>query len=554
VISTVRGLVVAWVIAAALACAALVAGGREAPPADRALVPGFRADAVTALAWTRDGAPPIRVARDPASPTGWSWEAPRGAADARTVEDALAALRGGRWHRRGPASSAGRIAATLGATGGAGAGGASLPSIGVGEPLAGADQRWLAIGDRAYLVDAWLARALAPEPLALRMRRPLAAISSAAQLQLSPGGELGRVTLAGAPRRVVAPLSLLLAPPVAAAIEQPLAELEVLELPRAAVAPHGEGIVADRVTVLDAGPCPGSPGRWAIDGTAGPGCVGEGAWENAKRAIWTLTQPPAQLVERRPAPLEPSKLTLPDGTTLDLSGHPRVGERDAAPAAALELVAALVAPAEPVAAPRGQPLGALVVTDRGGSSITLDLYAPDVVVRRGEPVGLRVGEGAFGRMSRPSAELVDPTPWREEPTTITALELDGTTYTRGAVLGEWTRTGPGRDDPAAVTKLVAALAAPQVRPLASSPAAPFAARHTLTLRVQPPGGGPVVHTLRISDPAPTGCPASIDSPGAPAPPAPPALPAPPAPPAPPTASMLLSLPLEICTLVRSLAR
>jgi hypothetical protein len=536
VIATVRGLVIAWALAGALVLAALVTGGHEAPPADRALVPGFRADAVTALAWTRDGAPPIRIARDPASPTGWSWEAPRGAADARTVEDALAALRGGRWHRRGPASSAGRIAATLGVTGGAAPGGASLPPIGVGEPLAGADQRWLAIGDRAYLVDAWLARALAPEPLALRVRRPLASISSAAQIQLSPGGELGRVTLAGAPRRVVAPFSLLLAPTVAAAIEQPLAELEVLELPRAVVAPPGRGIVivADRVIVQDAGPCPGAPGRWAIDGTAGPGCVGEGAWENAKRAIWTLTQPPDRLALRRPAPLEPSKLTLPDGTTLDLSGHPRVGERDADPAAALELVAALGAPAEPVAAPTTRPLGALVVADRGGRSITLDLYAPDVVVRRGEPVGLRVGEGAFRRMSGPSAELVDPTPWREEPTTISALELDGTTYTRGAVLGEWARTGPGRDDPAAVSKLVAALAAPAARPLAPAPAAPFATRHTLTLRVQPPAGAPLTHTLRISDPTPTGCPVMVDDA--------------------PADTARLWLPVGICALVRSLTR
>src|SRR6185436_852484 len=246
---------------------------------------------------------------------------------------------------------------------------------------------------------------------------------------LSPGGDLDRVTLAGAPRQITSPFTLLLDPAITAALEQPLAELEVVELPRVPVAPHGQGIVADRITVLDAGPCPGSPDRRALDGTAGPGCVGAGAWENAERAIWTLTQPPAQLIERRPAPLEPARLVLPDGGVLDLAAR-RIGARDADPAASLELLAALAAPAEPTPIPTTRPLGTLTATERGGRSITLDLYPPDVVVRRGEPIGLRVGEGAFRRLAAPSADLRDPTPWREEPTTITALELDGTTYTR----------------------------------------------------------------------------------------------------------------------------
>lgn len=498
--ATVRGLVIACAIAALLVALAIATGGRDAAPADRALVPGFAPDAVAALAWEREGAPPVRISRDPASPTGWSWAEPRGAADARAVGDALAALRGGRWHRRGPASAPGRPEVTLTASGAAGA-----LTVAVGAPLPGSDQRWLAIGARGYLVDAWLARALAPEPLALRVRRPLAGIADAEELGVSPGGELGRVTLAGSPRRITAPFPLLLDPAVAAAIERPLAELEVIELPRAPVAPRGQGIVADRLTVRDAGPCPGSPGRWAIDGTAGPGCVGEGAWENARRAIWTLTQPAAQLVERRPAPLDPARVVLADGAVLELAGRARIGDRDADPVAAIELLAALGAPAEPAELPPGEPLGALVVTDRGGRSITLELRAPGIVVRRGEPIGLRVGEGAWRRLVQPSAELLDPTPWREEPTTIVALELDGTTYTRGAVIGEWTRAGPGRDDPAAVEQLVAALAAPAVRPRARAGATP----HVVTLHVRPPGGAPARRTIRIGAPRAGGCDASV---------------------------------------------
>ncbi|HSK04498.1 MAG TPA: hypothetical protein VK932_24755, partial [Kofleriaceae bacterium] len=65
-----RGLVIACAIAALAVALAIATGGRDAPPADRALVPGFSADAVTELAWTRGGAPPVRIARDPASPTG----------------------------------------------------------------------------------------------------------------------------------------------------------------------------------------------------------------------------------------------------------------------------------------------------------------------------------------------------------------------------------------------------------------------------------------------------------------------------------------------------
>src|SRR5262249_38788243 len=130
-----------------------------------------------------------------------------------------------------------------------------------------------------------------------------------------------------------------------------------------------------------------------------------------------------------------------------------------------------------------------------------------------------------------SVELRDPTPWREEPTTIAALELDGTTYTRGAVIGEWTRAGPGRDDPAAVSKLVDALAAPRAPP--HPPAG--ALRHTLTLPVRPPRGAPGRTPLRRGDPGPAPRTARTgDAPGAAAP--------------------RVSLPTEICALARALAR
>jgi hypothetical protein len=519
VTATLRGLLAAWAIAALLVIAAVASslGGEGA--ADRALVPGFRSEDVTALAWEgSEGGGQLRIARDPASRTGWAWEAPRGAADPRAIDEVLSALRGGRWHRRAAEDAAGRTSVALIVTRGA----ASF-MVQVCAELEGTDQRWLVMDHRAYLVDGWVARALAPGSLALRIRRPLAAIAGAQAIALTPGGGGGLVTVTGAPRRLVSPAPLLLDPLVVSALEQALSELEVIELPRAPVGPatpDGASIIADRVSVLDAGACPGAPGRHAIDGTAGPGCVEDAAWEKVRRAIAAFAQPPAQLVERRPAPLEPAAIVLADGAHLDLTGRPRVGDRDADYAAVAELLAALSSPAEPAALPAStaggtapKPAASLTVTDRGGTSLTLDLYPPSLVARRGEPIALRLGEGAFRLLARSSAELRDPTPWREEPTTISALELDGTTYTRGAVIGEWTRTGPGRDDPATVEKLAAALAAPVARPQPS--AAPL--RHTITLHIRPIGGAPAKHVLQLGDaiaPAATAatiCPALVDN-------------------------------------------
>ncbi|MGN6106339.1 MAG: hypothetical protein ACTHU0_14625, partial [Kofleriaceae bacterium] len=244
----------------------------------------------------------------------------------------------------------------------------------------------------------------------------------------------------------------------------------------------------------------------AIDGTYGPGCIEPRAWDAARAAIDALARPPAQIVERRPVPIEPAKIQLADRGVLDLTAGARIGDHEADPARAAELVLALAAPAEPVALPTSPPIGALEVTDRGGQSIAIEVYAGGVVARRGEPVGLQIGQGAWALLTRPSSEFADPTPWREEPTTISQLELGGTRYTRGQVLGEWTRSGPGRDDPAAVDQLARLLAHPRAtrRPRA------VATRRTITLHVAPVGGAAAVHAVALGAPEAAGCPAVID--------------------------------------------
>lgn len=475
-ISTRLGVAVAWGLALVLAAAVAVvpSGGRTV--GDRALVPGLDPERVTALAWGAD----VRIRK---TGEAWWWERPAVPADADTVSSALAALRAARWHRRAGGPRAGPHASILRVT----AGGATH-ELRVGTPTD--DQAWIDRGDHAVLVDAWVARALTPPPLALRIRRPLAAIASARAYRVAGPG--GHVAISGSPRRLG---PLLLDPAVAGDLERALAALELIALADHDLA-HGLSIEVDAPAPLalrlaDAPTC--AP-NLAVSGTFGAGCVSPPQAADLHRALARLHAPPASIVERRPVPFTPATVRLPDDATLDVSRRPRIADRDADPERVAELLAVLALPAEPSPLPATPRLAHLTVTDRAGATLVLDLHAGDLVVRRGEPVALRVGAGAFALLTRASSALADATPWREEPTTITRLELDATTYTRGAVLGEWTRTGPGRDDPAAVEQLVTALAAPAAAPTESSPPP----RHTLTLHVTPLAGPPRTHTLALA--------------------------------------------------------
>lgn len=503
-ISTRLGVAIATAIAVVLAVLVVLTGGGSGAAVDRTLVPGFASDEVVALAW-RGEAGAVRVVRDPTSTTGWTID-PRGAAHGGRIEDAFAALRGAKWQRRRAGAPPGGAApvATLTVERRAGE-----PLVVVVHRAPDADeQRWLSIGDRALLVDAWIARALAPAPVALRVGEPLAGAPSASELRVPIGDR--RFALRGTPRRIVEPFPLWLDPTIAHQLERALSALSVVALPDGAVAPGGAAITVDQLAATVGGPCPGHPELLAIDGTYGPGCIEPRAWDAARAAIDALARPPAQIVERRPVPIDPARIQLADRGVLDLTAGARIGDREADPARAAELVLALAAPAEPVALPTSPPIGALEVTDRGGQAIAIDLYAGGdaggVVARRGEPVALKIGQGAWALLTRPSSELADPTPWREEPTTISQLELGGTRYTRGEVLGEWTRSGPGRDDPAAVDQLARLLAQPHAtrRPRA------VAARRTITVHVAPVGGAAQVHTVALGAPDAAGCPAVID--------------------------------------------
>jgi len=114
-------------------------------------------------------------------------------------------------------------------------------------------------------------------------------------------------------------------------------------------------------------------------------------------------------------------------------------------------------------------------------------------------------------LTRPARALRDPTRWIEEPTSMTELVVDGRTYRRGAVIGEWTRTPPGPlagpVDAALVEAVASALGTLRAPDLA---APPRRIAHRVTIHVAPPAGDAVTHTLALGPVGPDGCRALVD--------------------------------------------
>ena len=467
------GLLVLVAIAAVLAVTIALTGGSPRS-LDRAVLPGFAAEHVTELDWTAPGEPPIAIVRVAG---GWAWKAPPGRADAAAISDVLAALRGARWHRRAAASAAGTPHITLAVLG------APTFTIAIGNSLPGADQTWLVLGRDALLVDGWVARALAPGALALRDRHPLSAAAGARTLAL------GDLRLTGHPRRLGA---LWLDPHLVQGLEEAMADLELVSLgPATGALAESDRLVlaADDAHVEAAGSCAGE--RVFVHATTGDGCVDAAAWRALVADAAVLHGTPASLVDRRPLPVEAPRIVLPDGGTIDRSRRPTLDGKDADPDEVAALVAALSAPAEVVPLPAGASPASIVAGD-----ITLDLY-DHVLARRGEPVALRPRPEAWAVIARPSSAYRDPTRWLEDPSTVASITLDGTTYKRGAVIGEWT----GATDPSLIEALAAAIAA--VR--APSGPAPASIEHRLDVTIAPPVGAPSVHHLEVGHPTAAGC-------------------------------------------------
>jgi len=502
-IASWRGLAGAAGVAVVLAVLVALDLCRAPGVVDRALVPGFAAGAVTALVWEREGHPALRVVRAGA---GWELRAAGSAAaplpaDPAAVDEVLAALRGARWHRRGAAGAVHASLTVIAAD--------QRTVLGIGAPIEGTDQAWLVVAGAGAVVDRWVVRALDRDALSLRIKAPLADIRRAATIRIAGTG--AAVELAGHPRQRTAPDHLVVAAELAADLERALADLAIVWLPGAAVGPTGPTDLA--ITAVDpAGPrtlrvvlgeaCPGDAARVAVATSAGDGCVERAAADAVARAAARLAGPAGAVVERRPIPSDVQRVVLADGAAFEVQPL-RVAGEPADPARAAELYAALALPAEPAALPAAPATHHLVVTDRAGASLTLDVFAGGLVARHGEPIALRPAPGAWQLLTRPSRALRELALWTEEPTTVAALQIDGVRYTRGAVLGDWAREPAGRFAAAQVEALAALVAVPR----ADAAIDPPVIVHRVAITVTPPIGGPSHHVLELGALRPTGCPA-----------------------------------------------
>jgi hypothetical protein len=499
VTASLRGLAILAAIAVALAVIALRGGAREVE--DRALAPGVDVAAIDRLTWARPGEPDVVAVRDRGA---WTWAGAPASPDA--IDGVLTALRAGRWQRRGDAAVAGAVAATLTI-------GPSGLALAVAQPLAGTDQTWLVAGDRALLVDAWIARALAPPPRALRVARPIAG-ATVGTIELA--GDRGTRAIDLATGRLGDGVATLrLAPAPLDELGRAVDELEIVALPAAAPgdAAAGSGVRvtvrapghADRWAQLGAA-CAGHPELVAIRAGTGDGCVVAAAAARVADVYARLAVP----LSRAPGDLAaiaaiadhrivaaPTTVQLPDGTRIAVdtsrasaadratAANPAIAN-DTDPAAVRALVDAVTAPCEVVAIPDAQVRGELAVTERDGDEVHAELRG-DVVVRAGEPVGLRPAAPALAVIESPGGLFASRTLWVDEPLSITTLSIDNETLWRGAVVGEWS-SPPARF--AAITRLAEVVASPRaVASLAVPPASVFDAHpHVINYGSRSPVG------------------------------------------------------------------
>lgn len=493
-IATARGLAMLAAIALALAVALLVTGRGSVDAVDRAVVPGFDASKVSELE-VRHGSTTTRLRR---AGDDWRIEDPPGIADPATVDAIITALRGGRWHRHAKATA-------IGGTGEGQARGqirVNGTTLVIGPSLPGTGQTWIVRGDEALLVDSWVANALVPDPLELRVRHPLDCTAATAITATTSDGSV-RIENG----RLVEPKPLWLDERWLRALADACAQIEIRSLDGRAGPPGDLQITANGNRLVQTGTC--TDPRYAyVDTPSGGGCVDASALDRLRGALRPLLAPTHELIDVRPLPLEPAKLTLPDGSVLELAKRPRIGDVDADPDQVRALVAALRTRGEgALPRPPGKPFATITAVAADGTAVTLELFERERAIgRAGEPGVVRVSDDAWATITRPSAVLRDPTRWREDATTLSSLTIDGVTYTRGAVLGEWTREPAGKVDAALVDALVETVAT--VRAPAGPP--PRRVAHRLTVTFTPPAGAATTHAIELALPAGDGCPARVD--------------------------------------------
>ncbi len=486
-IASLRGLIVLAAMAVLLAIALLV-GTPAAPVTDRTLVPEFTPG--TSVTFSYAGKPDVTVVDEGGR---WIISDSKIVVEGSAVDAALAAVRGATWHRRAAAAIANRTRGgiTNGST-----------KILVGREVAGSAQTWLVIGDQALLVDSWVAHALLPDPLELRVRQPLSGAPGAASIRASGVRVEGRFQ--------AEPVKRWLAEPAYTELVTALVDLTIVSLDGMHPAPGGRSIAItphepDSIEMTEAGTCDGDRVRVETR-PYGDGCLERAAWQRALAAFEPLARLDApSLVDTRIVPFTPVSVKFrADDTELKLSGRAQIGTDDADLDRVRELLAALATSGTIVPRPTLNPR--MLIDARGPTeSVQLSIF-DGVVARADEPFALRPPPEAFAMITRPVSALRDPILWREEVTTLSTFTLDGITYARGAVIGEWTRTPAGTVDAALVDSLAETLS----RVRAPTTTAPATIAHTITVTFTPPTGAPTTHTLELGTPTHGGCAARVD--------------------------------------------
>ncbi|HEY4244295.1 MAG TPA: hypothetical protein VGM88_30990 [Kofleriaceae bacterium] len=479
-----RALVALGAVAAILAAVLAIDLLHARAPASRLLVPGFDEHRVRALTWTElDGA---RVVRDG---DAWRWEqgGARGDADPATVAAVLAALRGATWQRTGPLPAThGTLRLDPG------------PTIGFGPPLAGTEQTWLAIDGRGVLVESWVARALDPGGPALRDRFPFAHAAAAEHLAV------GRADLHGHPRREAGNVLV-----DAAKVRRLEAALAAVEFVGAAGAParfHGgkDIIVLDDLRAEIGDECPADKELTVLSTPSGSGCIRSEISEELDDAACAFDPQQTDRIEPRLVPLPPTGARFASGETLDF-----VHRTNSDPARVDALLAALAAPTDLV--PPRTDCQPWLIVDGPAGSIALSLCGDHTIRRDADPAAYQPTAAAFAAIARGPADYRDRTLWLEDPSTITAITVDGHTFVRGASLGDWSS-----GDPAALE--AAAIALAQVVPIDRTSASPsgdaarpgeagplrrtepaFAPNRRISITVRPPAGPQRNHALVLDD-------------------------------------------------------
>ena len=494
--------------------AALVALDRPTPVTTRApLVPELRTAEVTQLELRRgDRAVTVAIAAGGArviAPT-------EGVADTAAVTDllsTLAAARVDRWARHTIATPRAVVTITR-----------DRPlTVTVGEEITATAQAWIAVGDRAALVPAWVARALDRDPDELRVRRLVPPGLAATGIEIHGDGVA--LVLAGAAlvRRDGDGRDTRLSADVRTAL---LARLATLELARFGPGlADGEPAVGELrvhggaapIELAWGGPC-ADPDERAVRSSIGRGCVRDVALavvlSAARAAARPVAASPVPLVSAAPL----GSIAVDGGARVDRDGGGWIvttgaARRDGDADAMTAVIAALAAPAEVRARTAADLVGAarwtVTTTDGDAQRWQVRVEADLVTIVRGdEPMTLVVRGVASRALAAVGPALRSRQPLRIDPSRVAAIAATGlaaASVTRGAVVGEWDAPG-GRVVTPAVAALPALIATLTVDAWAASSRL-GRVRRTLALTVD---GEPPI-TLAIGAADARGCWIAVDA-------------------------------------------